>query len=109
MNEQQRHQMELDLTHPSGAEEWNCPTCGRRLLIIWEPQFKKTVLEAGDELSIHNGGKGGLMVGGTQIIPVNIPDPKEQMLTPSEEARLAPWEAWMEERDFDDLWEDEDQ
>ena len=67
MNEQQKHEMVLETTHSSGAEEWNCPTCGRRLLIHWEPTFKKVVLHAGDEFSIHSGGKGGLGMGSIQI------------------------------------------
>lgn len=100
MNEQENHEMVLEITHPSGEEEWNCPTCGRRLLISWEPSFKKTILDAGDQFSIHSGGKGGLKIGNIQITPVND--------TNSEEARLAPWESWMNETKFEDLWEDED-
>ena len=75
MNEQQRHEMVLEIAHPSGAEEWNCRTCGRRLLISWEPAFKKTVLEAGDEFSIHSGGKGGLTMSA-----VEVGDPQESVL-----------------------------
>jgi hypothetical protein len=109
MNEQQRHEMVLGTTHLSGAEEWNCPTCGRRLLISWEPNFKKTVLEAGDEFSIHSGGKGGLKIGNTRILPANDPNPQEEPMTPIDDARLAPWELWMNKTDFEDLWDDEDQ
>lgn len=63
MNEQQKHEMVLALTHPSGAEEWSCPTCGRRFLLSWPPSYKKIILEAGDELASHSAGKGGLSVG----------------------------------------------
>jgi hypothetical protein len=63
MNEQQKHEMVLSLTHPSGAEEWVCPTCGRRFLLNWPPAYKKIILNTGDELASHNGGKGGLSVG----------------------------------------------
>jgi hypothetical protein len=103
MTEQEKHEMILEITHPSGAEEWNCPTCGRRLLIAWEPSFKKTILEAGDQFSIHSGGKGGLKIGNVQITKT-----KDNSST-SEEARLAPWESWMNETKFEDLWDDEDQ
>lgn len=99
MIEQQRHEMVIGTTHPSGAEEWNCPICGRRLLISWGPNFKKTVLEAGDEFSIHSGGKGGLRIGNTQVIPGN---------DPAEDARLDPWESWMNDSNFEDLWQDQD-
>jgi hypothetical protein len=50
--------MRLEKTHPSGAEEWFCPTCGRRFLIEWSPAYKRIVLTAGDEWVIHSGGKG---------------------------------------------------
>jgi hypothetical protein len=106
MSDQPRHEMILETTHPSGAEEWNCPTCGRRLLISWEPKFTKTVLEVGDDFSIHSGGKGGLKIGGTQILP--HPNPEEETPPLNKDPRLAPWEAWMAERDFEDLWGDED-
>ena len=100
MIEQQRHEMILGITHPSGAEEWDCPICRRRLLISWEPAFKKKVLEAGDEYSVHSGGKGGLKIGNTQVTSRN--DHKSE-----EDARLAPWESWMNENNFEDLWNDD--
>ena len=62
MNEQQKHEMVLEITHPSGAEEWYCPTCGRRFLLNWPPAYKKIVLNAGDKLASHSGGKGGLQM-----------------------------------------------
>lgn len=106
---QQKHEMILDKTHSSGAEEWNCPSCGRRLLIRWEPTFKKVILDAGDEFSIHSGGKGGLRLVSTQIMPVNDPDLTREPEAPIEDVRLAPWEAWLEESGFEDLWDDEDE
>jgi hypothetical protein len=60
MNEKQTHEMVLETTHASGAEEWVCPTCGRRFMLTWPPQYKKIVLNAGDEAARHSGGKGGL-------------------------------------------------
>jgi DNA-directed RNA polymerase subunit RPC12/RpoP len=109
MNEQQRHEMVLEITHASGAEEWNCPTCGRRLLIKWEPEFKKTILQTGDEFSIHSGGKGGLRIGRAQVMPVNDPTLDGEPRTTNDDPRLAPWEAWMDKSDFEDLWNDEDE
>ena len=67
MNEiQERHNMLLNQINNS-QEEWLCPTCGRKLLISWNPTFKKTVLSIGDEYAIHSGGKGGLQMGGIDI------------------------------------------
>ncbi len=65
--EQERHEMALEATHPSGAEEWYCLTCGRRVLMQWPPNYKKIVLEAGDDYAIHAGGKGGLQMGALQV------------------------------------------
>jgi hypothetical protein len=53
----------------SGAEEWVCPTCGRRMLLRWPPNYEKLILEHGDEAAIHVGGKGGLQVGQVAIAP----------------------------------------
>jgi hypothetical protein len=66
MNEQQKHEMVLDTTHPSGAEEWVCPECGRRFLLNWPPGYKKIVLDPGNELASHSGAKGGLRMGPLQ-------------------------------------------
>jgi hypothetical protein len=55
MSEQPRHEMQLDLVHPSGAEEWACLECGRRFVAQWEPKFRRVILEYGDEITIHTG------------------------------------------------------
>jgi hypothetical protein len=94
MNEQ--HEMILEKMHPSGTEEWYCPTCGRRMLLNYGPRFTKEILEAGNESAVHSGGKGGLRMGAMQLMPVDR--------SPTEDARLAAWEAWLDEMGFDDLW-----
>lgn len=63
LNQQEQHDMILEKTHDSGAEEWGCPTCGRKMLVQWAPAFKRTVLEIGDDTAVHNGSKGGLKMG----------------------------------------------
>jgi hypothetical protein len=91
--------MVLEKTYPAGAEEWCCPTCGRRFLLQWPPNYKKIILEAGDEAALHSGGKGGISM-----------HPPEVMATEAlaaEEEKLAPWLAWLEEVDFDGLWNGE--
>jgi hypothetical protein len=62
MNNTEKHEMRLEKTHTSGAEEWYCPECGRRFLMQWPPAYKKIVLEPGDDYALHVGGKGGLGV-----------------------------------------------
>src|SRR5689334_20094557 len=58
MDRQVYHEMVLETTHSSGAEEWYCPTCGRRLLLRWPPAYEKIVLVPGDEYAAHSGSKG---------------------------------------------------
>lgn len=48
------HEMVLEKTHASGAEEWFCPTCGRRFLMSWSPNYSRVVLEPGDESAVHS-------------------------------------------------------
>jgi hypothetical protein len=77
MNE--KHEMILETTHPSGAEEWYCPTCGRRFMLTWPPEYKKIVLSAGDELASHGGGKGGLKISQIQVNEVEEPELPQQI------------------------------
>ena len=91
---QSQHQMQLEKTHASGAEEWSCPTCGRRFLMQYPPNYKRIVLEVGDEYAMHSGGKGGLQMG-----PVNLSQDEDHEL--SDELRSALNEA-MSDIDLDD-------
>lgn len=54
----------------SGAEEWVCPECGRRMLLRWPPHYERLVIEHGDVTAVHVGGKGGVRVSGISIAPV---------------------------------------
>src|SRR5687767_6851054 len=82
---QQQHEMQLEKTHPSGAEEWGCPTCGRRFLLSWPPAYEKIVLEAGDEYATHTGGKGGIRMQPPQISEVEEPTLSEELRAELEE------------------------
>ncbi len=68
LSEYERHEMTLIAEHESGAEEWHCPECGRRLVITWPPDYSKVVLEPGDEFAQHSGGKGGLRLGSAHVV-----------------------------------------
>jgi hypothetical protein len=92
------HEMRLEKTHPSGAEEWGCPTCGRRFLIQWPPKYRKIVLEPGDEYALHSASKGGLQMGPLQISQDG--DAEDEPIL-SDELRAALDEV-MENIDFDD-------
>jgi hypothetical protein len=64
---QEQHQMQLVETHDTGAEEWHCPQCERRFVVQWPPQYKKIILEAGDEYAAHSGVKGGITMHSAKI------------------------------------------
>jgi len=113
-NEQNKHEMVLERTHESGAEEWYCPLCGRRFLMQWPPNYKKIILEPGDEYAIHSGGKGGLVMGAAQV--AQKPDEFAQdaadqsaqedviQLSAQDEARLVKWEQLLDKMGFENLW-----
>ncbi len=68
----------------SGAEEWHCPACDRRMLLRWPPHYEKLVLEHGDDSAVHVGAKGGLRVGRAVVAPVlaaaDVPGAEQQWL-----------------------------
>ncbi len=108
MSSLQHHEMVLKTTRPSGEEEWYCSTCGRRMLINWEPAFKRSVLEAGDEYASHSGGKGGLRIGPLQVSDADSPLAREEPQPSDEDPRLLPWSSWLKKVDFESRWHDQD-
>lgn len=105
---QEHHKMLLVSTHPNGVDELYCPTCGRRILIQWPPDYQKTVLEPGDEYAIHSGGKGGLEMGVPQLTQGYEFSAQEAAvrLSAHDEARLLQWEQWLDQIGFDNWWDD---
>jgi hypothetical protein len=98
------HMMDL-IRENEGLEEWLCPTCGRRMTIIWQP-WKRTVLQTGDVFAGHIASKGGL-----RVEPMQITRGKEEVSSSSgppepssEDPYLAPWQRWLDRIDSDDLW-----
>jgi hypothetical protein len=66
--------MILNGCEESGAEEWVCPDCGRRVLLRWPPDFERLIVEHGDDRAVHVGGKGGVQMGGTEVSPSRASD-----------------------------------
>lgn len=96
------HTMTLVDEH-EGTEEWFCSSCGRHLLVSWNPVFKKTVLVEGDLSAKHTGLKKNLFKGDKRDIPAALlPCPPEDSV---EDAWLEPWVAWMDAIGFEDLWD----
>ncbi len=92
MDEPHYHQMRLEKSHPSGAEEWYCPTCGRRLFLHWPPEYKRPILEPGDTYAVHSGSKGSGDV-----------DKGQAVSTGATASSLRQWEEWLADIDMSDL------
>lgn len=110
MESQPQHVMHLHAVHPSGEEEWLCPTCGRLILMNWPPAYKKTVLVVGDDEAIHMGGKSpaGLTLRMAEA-QVNEPRPETPPQTPTLEATPTPLSdemtQWLREAGFEEWWD----
>ena len=77
-----------------GKEEWLCFSCGRHLLVSWNPVLITTVLLEGDPSVDHTGLKANLPAKAKRDVPAAL----------LEDPRLKPWLAWMDEVGFEDLW-----
>ncbi len=79
----ERHEMILNGCVESGAEEWFCPSCGRRMLMRWPPEYDIFLLAHGDDAAVHVGAKGGLQANDVVIAPAparDVPGSERQWL-----------------------------
>ncbi|MCS6839634.1 MAG: hypothetical protein NZ699_00640 [Roseiflexus sp.] len=94
------HTLQLRHRHPSGAEEWSCPHCGRRLLIHLAPVRRRTVLAQGDPSALHVGGGGSRQ---TTHAPLRLTPARSLPVVPEEPGHipvtdaLLPWIRWMDQ------------
>ncbi len=67
MSESERHEMRLQQSFPSGAQEWLCATCSRRVVIEHGASRVRIIaLERGDEQATHSTGTGGLRIAASE-------------------------------------------
>jgi hypothetical protein len=103
---QKQHEMVLAMTHSSGAEEWYCPTCERRMSITWHP-WRRIILEKGDIHAAHRASQAGPRVrpvGVLQDPATAVPTEAESLV---EDPYLEPWQRWLDTGVLDDLWDSE--
>lgn len=98
------HTMTLINEH-EGTEEWLCSVCGRHMLVSWNPVFKKTILMEGDSSAKHTGSKKSLFTKDKRNMPLALIAGQEN--EPIQDARLEPWIAWMDEVEFENLWNED--
>ncbi len=96
MHVSERHEMNLEAKYPTGAEEWRCPTCGRRFVVKWAPAFNMVVLDPGNESAGHSGSTGGLHIGPPQVT-------KTDGTEPPDDRGLSAWIEGLEDTDLDNL------
>jgi hypothetical protein len=74
MSDSERHDMQLQQSFPSGAQEWLCTTCNRRVVIEHGPNRVKIIaLDRGDEQAIHSTSSGGLRIAGSEARELDGP------------------------------------
>jgi hypothetical protein len=96
MFEPPTHEMHLAGARLSGAEEWQCARCGRRLLIQWPPEYAQAVLAAGQAEALHFFTRGGL-----HVQPDQLTEMRAEAL--ADAWRMYAWEHWLADVDFSEL------
>ena len=94
MTNSEHHTMVVAKRYENGSEEWVCPTCGRRFLLQWPPQYKRIMLEPGNEDAVHSGGSGGVSMGDTSIIQIS----EEELAVPPDDIHDMPYDSPEDER-----------
>ncbi len=95
--QQESHEMIFERVIAHDIDELFCPICGRRIVVQWSPDFRKTVIEPGDENAIHTASKGGVsMEGQEEASPLE--------LSVEEQERLAEWEVLLDQIGFESWW-----
>lgn len=109
MESQSQHQMVVEQTYSNGSQEWYCPTCGRRFIMQWPPNYKRIILEAGDTQATHSGGMGGLIMGKADV---EAADPGMENALPGEsldmpnegddadDPYLSPFSSWIDGKEI---------
>lgn len=62
-----RHEMVRTGNRESGAGEWACTSCSRRLLMRPPPDYARLVLDHGDDAAEHVGGTQVRIVGQVEV------------------------------------------
>jgi hypothetical protein len=89
MHTHDKHVMELVAEYADGSQEWHCPTCGRRFIMKWPPDYNRAILDEGNPNAVHSGEVNGLDI--AQYV-----DSAPDLSTKDSDPYLAPFKAWIE-------------
>jgi hypothetical protein len=89
---------------PDGRLEWVCPTCGRRIIMQWPPEYQHIVVVPGDESASHSGAMGAPQPGPTALETAELETgtlPLESLDLPGglvleDDPYLEPWMNWLD-------------
>ena len=73
------------------------------MTITWQP-WQKVILEPGDIYAPHGGSKGILKIGPLQFNLGSAAEPIPAVEPSVEDPYLLPWVRWLNETDWDGLW-----
>ncbi len=99
MREPETHLLEFKAVYASGAEEWYCRVCGRRLLIEWMPVYKVDVVEPGNERAVHAVSARSLHLGSLLAAPAENDEVMREL-------EMGPWPAFLDTIDLASLLDD---
>lgn len=90
------HELYLSQVYPSGAEEWYCPTCGRRLIVEWREGFESTVIiNYGNKDAVHTGTRHKDPPNTVESEP-STPTVEPAPPTPADIPELIPFQEWLD-------------
>ncbi len=114
MFNESHHEMHLTTVYSSGAEEWRCPVCERRILLQWPPHHHKMILNPGDANAVHTGARSGSRR--AEQLPADLIDAEHSgMIDPLANDsleygpdmltdELRPWVQWLQRSGLDRHW-----
>ena len=102
METDQNHEMVLVRTYETGAEEWRCPVCGRRFMMQRPPQYRRIILDIGDEMVSHTAAKESLIRATSETAPVKIV-PRLVADGNADGHNLSVWAEWLDQLDLGTL------
>jgi hypothetical protein len=92
----EQHEMIVTQEYPNGAQEFYCPTCGRRFVLHWPPAYKRIVLDPGNENAIHSGSTAGVSLEVSSVAP-QTEEQSDDRTGEMDDPYLALWAKYLDE------------
>lgn len=96
---QECHEMKFERVVALDVDELYCPLCGRRIQVQWSPDFKKIVMDVGDENVVHTATKSGLFSPDREAVARDY-----SQTAVAVDPHLLEWEVMLDTMNFESLW-----